>query len=312
MLKKIFSSALALSTYAVFAGTMGDVSSGSQWQIGGHALYLEALLGNYSYTVNYTQDIASEYIGRDNIVYSPQWGWGFDLEASYLFNQQNDVKASWAHYGHQNNYTYGRQYVVAADTPSIARTVHSTMSPNWNWVNVEFGQSLQFNEHSKTRLFAGVEYTRIAFSKLVDIVMIDDTFRTINQALSFNGFGPRVGLDLTYSFFKSFGIYGVSGFGLPIGNQSFNNTINTTSLSIYHHIANTGAVPEIDFKLGAQYHHALSQGTLTADVGWMWINYFNSTLYSQPLSSTLRTPQYANFSLTGLYFGLKWNGNMLG
>lgn len=74
MFKKIFSSVLALSTYAAFAGTMGDVSSGSQWQIGGHALYLEALFGNYSYSGNYTQDVSSEYIGRDNIVSSPQWG----------------------------------------------------------------------------------------------------------------------------------------------------------------------------------------------------------------------------------------------
>jgi hypothetical protein len=107
------------------------------------------------------------------------------------------------------------------------------------------------------------------------------------------------------------GIYGVGAFGLPIGNQSFNTTRTTTTL-VYNHISNTGLVPEIDVKLGAQYNHSLNQGTLSADIGWMWINYFNSTLYLQSLNSTLRNPRNANFSLTGLYFGLKWTGNMLG
>lgn len=306
MLTKVLSSVLVFSSFSLYAGTMGMTHPCNQWQIGGHALYLEALFDAYSYSGNYVQDYPSN---RDYVVYSPNWSWGFDLEASYLFNQSNDVKLNWTHYGHQNNYQDGRQYVAGSDS-SVSSSGNSSVSPNWNWVNIEFGQSLNFNDRSKARLFAGVEYTRIALSKYVFQNMENDSSRIVNQALSFNGFGPRIGLDLNYLLQPCWSIYSIGGVGLPVGNQSFNTSRTTSSVPLsYNHISNTGLVPEIDIKLGTKYAYEMNHGALSADIGWMWVNYFNSTLYLQSLSTTQRNPRYANFSLNGLYFGLKWTGN---
>ncbi len=77
-------------------------------------------------------------------------------------------------------------------------------------------------------------------------------------------------------------------------------------------------VVELESKLGMKYDYQLPQGHLSFDIGYLWMNYLNAiTSYAEDgvidtggvpsLGATNRT---ANVNLNGLYFGLKWSGNI--
>ncbi len=53
MFSKLVSTILVFFSCNALAGTMGVDQPCNHWKIGGHALYLEALLGDYSYSGNY-------------------------------------------------------------------------------------------------------------------------------------------------------------------------------------------------------------------------------------------------------------------
>jgi len=82
-------------------------------------------------------------------------------------------------------------------------------------------------------------------------------------------------------------------------NTLFNNLFNTynSNDSSNRNIV----VPELDAKTGINYNYCMTQGTIYADIGWLWANYFNVLDDSVNLT---------NFGIQGLYFGLKYQGNI--
>ena len=68
-------------------------------------------------------------------------------------------------------------------------------------------------------------------------------------------------------------------------------------------ISSNQAVPLLDFKLGANYKHDVYHGELTLDAGWLWVDYF--AVIDQNGNDN------GNVSFQGLYFGLKWLGNLV-
>jgi hypothetical protein len=63
-------------------------------------------------------------------------------------------------------------------------------------------------------------------------------------------------------------------------------------------------IPAIDAKLGLNYNKPVYSGVLTADIGWLWVNYINALPYSNDTQNTPGIP--ASFEVQGLYFGLNY------
>lgn len=63
-------------------------------------------------------------------------------------------------------------------------------------------------------------------------------------------------------------------------------------------------------KLGISYQYHFYDQTLTTDLGWLWASYFNALGRKENSQSSLLSLN-ANFEIQGLYFGLKWIGQLV-
>ena len=331
-LKKTALAVLALSSGAVFAGTMGPVCSAvnvtvpcesTAWEFGGKALYLQP-----TYNGSVAQSAVTLYNANGTQAtfgQNPPYSWGFFLEAAYHFSTGNDVNLNW----YEINRNSSRSYPAAIPnievyTPDAGYT---SGNPNWNAVNLEFGQHVDFGDSKSIRFHGGAQYVRLTnnTSSVVNyshtttgtVAVTTDYLDTVASKPTYNGFGPRVGADMAYDWGNGLGFYANGAFAVLAGTSK-----NTTSVFSQHKVvagapiidhnysansSSTAIVPEIDTKLGATYTYAMAQGDLTLDAGWMFVNYFNAN--NVDISGL--NPVSSNVGFQGPYLGLTWMGNVV-
>ncbi len=300
--------ALGIGSSAVYAGTMGPVCTPGNvtvpcertaWDFGVQALYLEPVYsGDFGY-----RDFTDNGVSRHYRDFDADWGWGFKLEGSYHFNTGNDLNLNWYHMNKKSNYTYAGSFITVDGTP-LAISGASRLEPKWDAVNLEFGQHVDFGEFKDIRFHGGVQYARIEHD--LNAVVFSPTVGTrygVSET-KYNGFGPRVGADMTYNFGNGFAVYGNSATAILIGDSKFSSVGYTALANSGVSGSKTTIVPELEAKLGAKYQYAMAQGDLTLDAGWMWVNYFNA---QHIIDDVVRE---TNFAIQGPYVGLKWVGNV--
>lgn len=313
-LKKTAVAVLALGSSAVFAGTMGPVCApgnvtvpceATAWDFGVQALYLQSTMNSdvgrdESFTSSSSNGTEVRHHDNDD------WGWGFQLEGSYHFGTGNDATLNWYHFddsgeGHHHH---------DGDTVSTGdRFDDNAFRPHWDAVNLEFGQHVDFSQTTKIRFHAGAQYARMKTSGWIGYVNNSNHAVVWEQNSSFNGFGPRVGSDLSYEVGNGFGFYGKAAATVLAGTNKYG--VHNSTLAINGGRSKTTVVPALEAKLGAKYTYAMSSGDLTLDVGYMWVDYINArsalnTFVSGASTLTVRD----DFGLNGVYAGLKWVGNV--
>lgn len=284
---------------AGFAGTMGPVCQpgnvtvpcpSSAWDVGIQALYLKP---SYSanavyvgYSLNGDRQIRNEF--------EPEWDWGFKLEGSYHFNTGNDINVNWYHY----NQSTRRSFTVYSSTFEANIPYSTWIEPKWDAVNFEFGQHVDFGEYKDIRFHAGFQYLRLEH----DIRNSNGLTGVVHPFnLEFKGFGPRIGMDMAYNFNDAFAIYGNGAAALLVGDSDANGQSAATSL--YISSSKWTTVPELEAKTGIKYNHLCGSGVLTADAGYMWVNYFNA-------QHSVDLAEETNVAFNGPYIGLKWLGSI--
>ncbi|MCH9764288.1 MAG: hypothetical protein K0U24_08735 [Gammaproteobacteria bacterium] len=323
-LKKTAAAVLALSSSAVFAGTMGPVCSAvnvtvpcesTAWDLGARALYLQPVYsgGNYNFAAVNNNGSYAEY--------NKSWGWGFMVEGSYHFETGSDANLNWYHYSKsdQNSFTVANAGGIGIASSSTGFTGTSKTDPSWDAVNLEFGQHVDFGEKKDIRFHGGVQYARIAntvtHSMTTTGILTLPNGRNIqaggtathSRKPAYNGFGPRVGTDMDYTWGNGLGIYANGAAALLAGTSKVSSTMTDSSGGSFTQSASkTTIAPELEAKLGLKYDYAVAQGDLTLDLGWMWVNYWNVTQTIAPNT----VPSEGDFGVQGLYFGLKWLGNV--
>lgn len=311
-LKKTAVAVLAFGSSAVFAGTMGPVCTPGNvtvpcertaWDFGVQALYLQPSYSGIGYqgatTVNGVQNYDDSHY---------KWGWGFKLEGSYHFSTGNDLNLNWYHLSKSVNRTVSGTYSTLLNLP-FTLSGAASVKPQWDAVNLEFGQHADFGEWKNIRFHGGVQYADIRTNHAIagvvnNTVTIADTGR-----MKYSGFGPRVGLDYSYDFGNGLAMYANGASALLVGTQSFNRTFSPTYFGLSAVSGSiTAIVPELEAKLGLTYTYAMAQGDLTLDAGWMWVNYFNAQHTASALVSG--NVDKTDFAVQGPFVGLKWVGNV--
>jgi len=301
-LKKTAVAVLALGSSAVFAGTMGPVCTPGSvtvpcertaWDFGIQALYLQPTNDVYAGARITTNDLGQTFVRYNDM--NADWGWGFKLEGSYHFNTGNDLNINWYHYSKDTRHNLGIR-ILDEDVLDI----RARLEPTWDAVNFEFGQHVDFGEQKNIRFHGGAQYVRIEHEFRSRVLNADVNLLNLNT--DFNGFGPRLGMDMSYDLGNGFAIYGNGATALLVGSSDFRtNFLNNT----FARGSKTIMSPELEGKLGATYTYAMAQGDLSLDVGYMWVNYFN--VGSSPILDVLTN---TNFSVSGPYIGAKWVGNV--
>jgi len=332
-LKKTALAVLALGSSAVFAGTMGPVCTPGNvtvpcertaWDFGVQALYLQTTLsaGNgydlYSdgfgafdpFTTAspfaaFPFDFERRYHSRRH-----DWNWGFKLEGSYHFHTGNDINVNWYHLSNDNdNHWFGARF---------------RYQPEWDAVNVEVGQHVDFSEWDVIRFHGGAQFVRIQNERHTSFNGFNYNGFGHHADNRFNGFGPRFGVDMNYMLGNGFGVYANGATALLVGSARFDHRVNPLFARAlfaaglggfgfgHGHGDRTIIVPELEGKLGAKYTYAMAQGDLTLDVGYMWVNYFNAehtVVNNGPLFGGVDVRE-SDVAFNGPYIGLKWVGNV--
>ncbi|MDF1683819.1 MAG: Lpg1974 family pore-forming outer membrane protein [Legionellaceae bacterium] len=317
-LNKFVIALLVLSSSAVFSGTMGPVCKaknattsceGTSWDFGARALYLSPSYSGGDYRYSAVDNTTGEF--ED---FNQNRGWGFYLEGSYHYNTGSDVSLNLYHIGKsmQKNYDGDFDFFRGREV----ETAVSHIKPQWDALNLEFGQYVNFGENKKIRFHGGLQYARITIVEKLAGANLQGSHNDLNfhfqRKSTYNGFGGRVGADMGYDLGHDIGIY--SNFAAAVlggYDKARYSYIDETEIPFKLHSNKVAMVPEVEAKLGIKYDYGMAMGDLTLDLAWMWINYFNATQVIPSNFVTRTTPQTiaGSFGLQGLYFGLHWLGN---
>lgn len=306
-LKKLLFSILCCYT-TIQANALDGASTSGQhyWQFGGHALYLEASPG------------AVEFDQTLNLDSNLPWSWGFALNAAYQYACNDDILVNWYHYRMQqsqqlqspisyNNWTLsaaGNNYTYTNLQINHAIIV---MNPSWDQVNLEMARTIQWGGINRLRLHAGFNYSHLGsnVSQLLEgsVQAQNQSPRNISQwqsiASSYNGLGLRAGLVLTHDFQNHFLVFADMAGSFLAGSEKTSQLFNEQSYHSVFSRRQMRLVPEFDGRVGTQYDYHLPEGLLSAEISWLWLSYFHALGL-----------EAKKFSLQGLYFGLKWSGNI--
>lgn len=301
-LKQTAIAVLALGSSAVFAGTMGPVCAPGNvtvpcemnaWDFGARALYLKPTLNaDFAYFATRDTNNTTTFLDTD-----PDWGWGFEIEGSYHFNTGNDFNVNWYHLSKSTDVDDHR---FRRDR-SRFNDIRYTIKPQWDAVNFEFGQHVDFGEMKSIRFHGGAQWARTKVNQVVHRIAAPHT-DVLTADTTYNGFGPRLGADMFYGFGNGVGIFANAATAILAGSSKFNNSLNIVAPRLFARGSFTTVVPAVDAKLGANYTFAMMQGDLTLDVAYMWVNYFDAI--QNGFSNE------ADFGLNGVVFGGKWVGNI--
>ncbi len=337
-LKKTALAVIALGSTAAFAGTMGPVCSAvnvtvpcenTAWDIGGRALYLQPTVSALGGSSSIVSANNSGTVSRDG---NPGYGWGFQLEASYHYSTGNDFDVNWYHFrnGKQaqnlNTVTLGTltgNLLASYNTFYNVTETYGYLSNStaWDQVNMEFGQHVDFGENKFGRLHAGMNYSRVGNNNTAQAIGTYATtaggaatyYNEIQERSSvYNGFGPRVGMDLGYDWGNGLSVYGNGALSVLAGTTKSSshpviyNTAGQPTANTWYSYSNARVVPELDAKLGFMYTYAMAQGDLSFDIGWLWASYMGALSSADSNLGNNNT----NFGVQGLYFGMKWVGNV--
>lgn len=339
LIKKTVLSILALTNSIAFAGSMGAVCipgtscNQPRWSFGVEALYLQPSFGGnglgYTSFSNYGNDIPGTLInvnGATNYMnnINPKWGWGFQLEGSYYIDSKNDVDINWYHFNESNNEHLPNGTLFAGSAGGLYAGLVK-VAPSWDAVNLEAGHRFDFDDIKTLRLHVGVAFASIN-NKVTNYPQLYATSSPLfitTDKISYNGFGPRLGGDFGYAVGHGFGLYAKAAGSLLVGTAKqsvagyndfvFLTTTYPYSTGNYSQSHNGVVVPEVEAKLGVKYDYPLAQGSIGFDLGYLWINYLNaivSQVGADVYSSAISASTTTNFSLNGLYFGVKWTGNV--
>lgn len=320
-LKKTAVAVLAFGSSAVFAGTMGPVCTAvnvtvpcetTGWGVGIYALYLQPTysgVGNFAVEEAITDGAFSDFGHAD-----PRWTWGFKLEGVYLFSTGNDLNLNWTHLGRRSQgETFS--YALTFDGVDLTGSEVLYVRPRWDAVNLEFGQHVDFGEFKDIRFHAGVQYARINTYTTLNVVPTDPLVVGVGGVevsgnTRYNGFGPRLGMDMAYNLGNGLAVYGNGAAAILAGTHKINQSVvafdetGAVALGVARATDHTAIVPELEAKLGVTYGYAMPSGEVTLDLGYMWVNYFNA----QQFASFTGSRHYSDFGVQGPYLGLRWVG----
>ena len=342
-LKITVASILALTGIMTFTDSLASacvrnnalVSCDSKaWGVGLTALYIKPSFGGNG--LGYTT--YSNYGGADNqgaivtnngINYmhnvTPQWRPGFQLQGDCYFNATNDVNLSWYHFSEivNGHLPPGTLFSGSADGFYAGNIQLATQ---WDAVNLEAGQHINFSDKKIFRIHAGLQAARIknTFTNHPKLFATSSAYFTSTDDLSYAGIGPRVGADFGYVAAEGLSIYSKLAGSLLVGTakqsiSGYRDVINSTygliifGIPNYTYSYNNVVIPELEAKLGISYNHQFAKSNVGVDFGYLWMAYLNAIVSYTGVGivgSSVGQPATTNFDLNGLYLGITWSGDI--
>lgn len=305
--------------------------SNRHFELSGSLLVLQPSTNNLTYGQVASPLPAPSPNWNDQVI-QPNYQPTFNIGFKYMPDTSNDIDVNWTHL---NSSSSANKSVIPA-TQFVAPTYFAGPQGssygsakgyaqfNYDSVHIEGGHTFCAECNFQFRPFGGVEYASINNS-------LSGTFSNVGGAelnngglnmhsnissSTFNGIGPRVGLNTLYNW-NDFQLISKLGTGLLIGTQHNNFSTLTTCTSgcagpIYGSAVNivgnvqnwtspstTQVVPTVDTKLAIAHAFApTNYGQFKLELGYQAAVYFNANTQNE-LSNVL--PSLNLFATTGIY-----------
>lgn len=321
---------LAVSSLS-FAGSMGGIiveeSPGkvsvpchrSSWQLGVYGMYLQP---SYSGQLPYlgsdsTTSSGGTTANTQNVLVKERWHWAWMIEGGYHFNCGSDITLSWLNHSNTINQSYFTSNLTVNQATSLYTNIpySNTASTKLTFdrFDIEMGQHVDYGENKVIRFHGGIEFAKFDFTSTASGVRVSNSNYTNAQqkTAKFHGFGPRVGMDLSYYMIDGLAIYSKGAIAALVGkakSQNIQGFVDPTvpSLTItYEDNQSKQIVPVIALNLGLKYTYSVYQNVYSLDLGYMWSDYI---AIARNLNATTGRPTDSNFYLQGPYLGVRWLG----
>ncbi|NNM59717.1 MAG: hypothetical protein HKM04_07865 [Legionellales bacterium] len=246
--------------------------------------------------------------------------WGWEADVAYQFaDTGRDVRFSYT----DLNMSDTEQYQVSPDTIlygingrnnpltiTDGGSAYGTATYHYRAADLIVGQLLTVGERLTLHPFAGLRYGKIDIVGVAKYIQDDGQENKFTSDSTFNGIGPRAGIDANIRLWYGFSLVGSFGTSLLLGNLNENYQIGTNvqqgGSSTYINNKNAeifSVIPELDGSYGINYHANLNTKTgLDLQFGEQVVNYFNAdehdyfdTVY---VNSTVKN---ASFGYHGIY-----------
>ncbi len=331
VVKNVLMYGLMCGNASAIAGAMGSICEGqdltlpceaTSWGLEVHALYLQASEEG----MRPLQNIQTSN-GRLPYGVATKWQWGFQVGGALEWGSGSDFVWNWYNYRNSKNQsdlaapiylgtivTHSKNFDAFSDNFNQVRidSLSFSKSIQWDQVNLEVGQTIDVNPVIHLRPHAGLQVTRIANYLVTNILgssLEQGTFQYgQNWTSSFSGAGPRLGADFNFTHENGWGFYAQGAAGLMAGAGKSNLT-HIDQVAQWTNIYSTSSLPVVasfDAKLGSQLKFDVAQGILDVEVAWMWNAYSHAISVYEPLQISYKS----DFSIQGVFFGLKWLGTM--
>lgn len=235
-----------------------------KWFITGGATYLAPNYDALEYFASTSSSNLSGTVGANTERVTPGYDWGYFIGTGYLIHKRYDVQASWTALNtasSDSTSTSGPDTIVILSdlfgTPLGAgetATAHSSESLNFEAFDATIGQYHKAIDHLTARLFTGIRYAKITLDIDNDYTITGIPGPISNDYnSSFSGWGPQVGMDLSYEVYKQLALTGHFALAFLIGTQeaSSSDFFDTTPTQIDIELDDeTQIVPALDVKLG--------------------------------------------------------------
>lgn len=294
-------------THASNTGDHQTEQSPKAWQIGAQALYLQPRYTGY----NQFGTLSNAPLGEAPTQLAFQsvddaYRWGFRVEGGYHFRGVSDINLNWSHYHATTNrgvivVPTGSSFTDSENNAYAAGRISTSRQPTWDSVNAELGQMVQLSQYNNIRFHGGVQYARINTQVALSEPDVTDSTTSVTQALTYSGFGPRLGLDMSYLLHSSLAMYANGAMSLLIGPNQFRDTgVGSHNTLQWVTGSSTAIIPELEARLGVKYTYIMTpQSELLLDIGWMWNNYFSSQVNNHATDT-----HESDFGLQGLFLGI--------
>lgn len=312
---------------ACIPGNMTTPCNKSAWSVEAQAVYLQPSYPDLtnSFDSNEVFPSATTPYSFSAPDVGPDWGWGFFLQGAYSFKNSKDITVDWLRVHNTSSATRSVESYNATNTNSYTTPASFSFSPQLDEVNAVLGQTFNFDTSSSARLYGGIEYARLI--KNISNQYADGSLST-EQNSSFNGFGPRVGVDL---FFEPHSLLNKIPHGKIYAKGAASILAGTigsswqSSGSKQHNLTNatrvTALAPAFEVKLGLQgnFFPQATHGKLEYDISWGWYEFTNAgqAIISSPeatvqpaiAGTNSRATGSGNIGYQGLQFGLRYASN---
>lgn len=294
--------------------------------VAANALYMRGTSSNLGYSsaagISYSTPETPEFsttLGFNKAI-DTTYQWGFDATLGYRFpGTGNDLTATWTHLGNFSNSdenTVITQRMIVQVPPTSFFTQAGNVNFDYNHVDLDLGQKVNFGDYFTFRMFAGARWADIdeTLNKNYDLtpIITDDSSNDIPtnivstyEDFDFKGIGPQIGFSGRACLGYGFGI-DVSLIGsLLVGTSDTTADINSVNYiagvledsNASHLSANNidQVVPVLDANAGLDYTYAFTncdRSYISIQGGYKTINYFDVAQ-----NSITRTSDVGVFSL---------------